>query len=85
MSTTKIGDIPWEMWWLFIGVFLFGLLLPFVSAQGVLKVWYSISHNQVKDGQEKLSFWWKVAIGWVTLLPVYIISFYYFNLQLDNL
>lgn len=85
MPVLNIEDVPWEMWWLFIGIFLFGLLLPFLAAQGVLRVWYSIGFAHSRDSRKsKLSFFKQLVLGWLVLLPVYTWSAYYFNEQLKH-
>ncbi len=85
MPVADFKNVPWEMWWLFLGVFLFGIFLPFATAQSVLKVWFSISPNRDADRNDQYGFWKKMVIGWVTLVPVYALSLYYIQTQLAKL
>lgn len=75
MAMNNLEDVPWEMWWIFLGIFFFGLLMPLVVAQGLLRVITS-----VRDGKVDINFWQRLVLGWLVLVPVYVLSFYYFKI-----
>lgn len=79
-----VNSMPVDWWWLVLGVFLFVLLLPLVTAQRVLSIWYSLNKaNRLDNDQKKvIGFVKMLLLGWLVLVPVYAWSFHYVNARL---
>lgn len=72
-----LGSISGGFIWLLFGAVLFGVLLPFLTAEAVLKVWDSRSPGK-EPLKSTLGVAKKMLLGWLCTVPVYILSFYYF-------
>jgi len=79
----NINGVPVEWGWVVLGLFLFGLLLPMLTAQRLLVIWRSLKTDR-SGGDQKKEFGVvkTLLLGWLALIPVYFWSSYYINAQL---
>ncbi|VUD65025.1 hypothetical protein TDB9533_03460 [Thalassocella blandensis] len=76
MPIIDLDSVPKEIWFIFIGSLLFGLLLPMLAAHGVIKIVTSLkSESLSKYHWEELNFYKRLILGWCVVVPVYIYSY----------
>lgn len=70
-------NISFNIWWILVGIFLFGMVLPLLMSHAIAKIWQSLKISNKKYKYRSLNVIQSLVLGWVTLIPVYFFSYAY--------
>ncbi len=77
---SDLEDVPWELWFIFITIFLFGLVLPFLVSQAVIKILKTLENTaKFKYNVSEMGYLCRLGLGWLVLLPLYIWGVFFFK------